>query len=305
MKIHLWGFKMKEAFINKRLRQSTLFQIQQANEIIEEYAADNMSLTLRQLYYQFVSRDLIANTQKEYHKLSRVISDGRLTGLVDWDAIEDKTRFLRGLNNWANPGHLIESFANRFHMDHWEGQKYQVEVWIEKEALIGVISRVCNQLDVDYFACKGYVSQSEMYTAARRTNWHRDRELVIIHLGDHDPSGMDMTRDITDRMKLLTGRRVKIERIALNFDQVEEYQPPPNPAKLTDSRADDYIAEYGHSSWELDALSPSVIRDLIINKVLKYRNNSIYKKVLKQETKYRKTLEQISENWEDVDWENV
>lgn len=105
---------------------------------------------------------------------------------------------------------------------------------------------------------------SEMWRAAMGLkNWvNSDQIPVIFHLGDHDPSGKDMTRDIIDRMELFMGG-VKLERLALKMDQVERNNPPPNPAKITDSRSTGYIAQFGNESWELDALEPAVIGGLI------------------------------------------
>jgi len=156
------------------------------------------------------------------------------------------------------------------------------------------------KLDVPYFACKGYVSASELWRAARRFKVrYRGQRVVVVHLGDHDPSGLDMTRDIFDRQDLFGGR-AKVNRIALNFDQVEQYGPPPNPAKVTDSRAAGYIAEYGRSSWELDALEPRVMRDLIADTVKQYRDDDIYQDRLDLEAKYKAILENVRDNWESI-----
>lgn len=172
-------------------------------------------------------------------------------------------------------------------------------MWIEKEALIGVIASSCHDLDVQYFACKGYVSQSEMWRATMRL---RDCETAgqrttILHLGDHDPSGVDMTRDIEERLRLF-GCETAVERIALNWNQVQQYSPPPNPAKLKDSRAKSYIAKYGHDSWELDALEPRVLRDLITNRVLASRDPDKYNETIEQEAWYRDALKVAAANWD-------
>jgi hypothetical protein len=246
----------KIAYKDKNFSPSTLAVIDQANSIIDEYQTDGLKLTLRQLYYQFVSRALIANKQSEYKRLGSIINDARLAGLVDWEAIEDRTRDLKRNSHWNDPGDIMQSVVSSFKLDHWENQQYRVEVWIEKEALVGVIATICDKLDVPYFACKGYVSASEMWNASQRFQYvYGDQKPVVIHLGDHDPSGIDMTRDIDDRQNIFDGGAV-MNRIALNFDQVEKYNPPPNPAKLSDSRASGYIAKYGAYSWELDALEP-------------------------------------------------
>lgn len=269
---------MKEYFEDINFLAKSLVMIAQANEIIEEYQADGLTLTLRQLYYQFVSRDLLPNNQRSYDNLGRTISNARIAGLVDWDAIEDRTRFLRRRTNWRDPAHMIQSRTRSYSIDMWENQNTRVEVWIEKDALIGVIESVCYKNDVDCFACRGYVSQSELYEAGKRIERYRDegKDTVVIHLGDHDPSGIDMTRDNEERLRMFSGGYVEVRRIALNIDQVRQYNPPPNPAKLTDSRAGDYIAKHGRSSWELDALEPRVLQKLVQDTIDDYKDEDAW-----------------------------
>lgn len=286
----------KIKYKNHKFNSSSLVLIKQATDIINEYQANGYSLTLRQLYYQFVARDLIENSPKSYKRLGSVIVDARLAGLIDWTAIEDRTRNLRGNTHWSDPSGVLESAYHSFKMDKWKGQEFRVEVWIEKEALIGVIAGICSKLDVDYFACKGYVSLSEMWRTSCRLR-SSEQTSIIIHLGDHDPSGIDMTRDIDDRCIMFNGD-ITVERIALNMDQIEEYNPPPNFAKVSDARYGNYRDLYGESSWELDALDPSVISNLIEEKVLFYRNNEIYNKVIAQETHYKNILKNVSKNWD-------
>jgi hypothetical protein len=139
-----------------------------------------------------------------------------------------------------------------------------------------------------------------MWGAGQRFNRYLDRgqRPVIIHLGDHDPSGIDMTRDIVDRQGMFADDAIIVERIALNMDQVEQYNPPPNPAKLTDSRSTDYISEYGRSSWELDALEPRVIRQLIETTVARYTDYELMEATLERERRYRNVLRRVADNWE-------
>ncbi len=291
----------KIRYIDKNFQESTLSIINQANEIIDEYLADDLKLTLRQLYYQFVARGLIDNKATEYDRLGGIINNGRLAGLIDWNAIEDRTRRLESNTHWKDPGEIIQACTASFQIDHWAGQEYRIEVWIEKEALSGVIENICQSLDVGFLACKGYVSQSEMWAAAMRLNKFReDGQIpVIIHLGDHDPSGIDMTRDIFDRQGMFYGAGV-IKRIALTMDQIEIYTPPPFFAKVSDSRFAKYVSEYGNDCWELDALEPKAMRNVIRDAVLEYRDEDVYQQVLKQEQEYLSILENIEENWESL-----
>lgn len=256
---------MKECFVEKNFTAAHLTIIDDANDIIDEYEADGYTLTLRQLYYQFVARGLIANKQTEYKRLGGIINEARLAGLVSWEAIEDRTRNLTTWVSYDDPADALERTANRYAEELWNDQPTYCEVWVEKEALAGVVERICSKHRVPFFACRGYVSQSELWRAGKRLEdiaWRRP--VHIFHLGDHDPSGIDMTRDNRDRLNMFSDEAdISVNRLALNMDQIEEYNPPPNPAKLTDSRIGGYISEYGYQSWELDALEPSVLDRLI------------------------------------------
>lgn len=299
---------MKEQFIRKSFQDKSRALISLVNSIVTEYGKQGFDLTLRQLYYQLVARDYIPNTVRSYKRLGNIVSDGRLAGLIDWSAIVDRTRALRDRPHWSEPQEILRSAEHSYHIDFWKPQRYRPQVWIEKDALIGVIAPTCQELDVPYFACRGYVSQSEMYIAAKRVIRAQDDDHypVILHLGDHDPSGMDMTRDIIDRLELmthsynLTASGFRVDRLALNPDQIEKYDPPPNPTKLSDSRAGKYISEHGYSSWELDALEPSVIVDLIKTAIEALVDPVLWAASQAAKDTAKTELRGIHENYEDV-----
>jgi hypothetical protein len=292
----------KICYRTKKFSADRLELITKANAIIEEYALQGFELTLRQLYYQFVSRDFIQNNMRAYKNLGDVINDARLAGLVDWEAIVDRTRNLQAQAHWSNPAEIVEACATQFRLDKWSTQPKRVEVWIEKDALVGVIEGVCKELDVAYFSCRGYTSQSEMWSAAMRLKkyYRGGQPPIIFHLGDHDPSGKDMTRDITDRLQEFSGVPVVVERLALNMPQIEQYNPPPNPAKMTDSRAEDYVAEFGDESWELDALEPAVIATLIRDSVYGVRDADAWSAMCVEEAAHLANLKKVSNAWDDI-----
>jgi hypothetical protein len=219
--------------------------------------------------------------------------------------LQDRTRRLVRLSHWDYPADVIESAAESYHRDLWAGQENYVEVWIEKDALVGVIEAVCEEYDVPYFSCRGYTSQSEMWGAGQRLGERigHGQTVHIIHLGDHDPSGLDMSRDIRERLTLFLGRYTPIlhfHRIALNIDQVRQFNPPPNPAKVTDSRSGPYIDEFGQESWELDALDPDVLTGLVRQNILAHLDLDLWKEQrVKQETE-RKILTTASRRWSQV-----
>jgi len=292
----------KIAYIKKTFRQATEDLIAKANEIIDSYAADGYDLTIRQLYYQFVARGILENRQRNYKRLVDTINNARLAGLVDWERIVDRTRTMRGNSHWDSPKDIISACASQFRLDTRLTQDTYIEVWIEKDALVGVLEGVCTELDVPYFSCRGYTSQSAVWRAANRVKSMaagRVGRAVIIHLGDHDPSGIDMTRDIQTRLEIF-GCSAHVDRIALNMDQVTEYSPPPNPAKITDSRYDAYVEEYGEESWELDALDPRSITELIHQTISQYTNNSRRQALIDDQWNNRRQLRGVATNWDQI-----
>lgn len=324
---------MRIAYESKRFASETLDAIHQANLILNEYAEQGYDLTLRQLFYQHVARGLIPNTERSYKRLGSIVNDARLAGYIDWDSIIDRTRNVREVTHWRDPEHIINGAARSFRRALWEAQGDYVEVWIEKDALVGVIAGICSELDVPYFSCRGYTSQSEMWAASQRLlePVKQGKHVTVLHLGDHDPSGIDMTRDIQDRLRTfiwqdfarweferdgidietasdvsvqasmsIAADRLTIKRIALTMDQIRQYDPPPNPAKLSDSRAGGYVVEYGYESWELDSLEPAVLTELVRSNVTDLIDADAWDEVLAEEDDAKRLLAQASERWTEI-----
>ena len=277
--------------------------VQTAEQICAEYAAMGYQLTLRQLYYQFVSRDVIPNTERSYKNLGALISRARRAGRIDWNHIADRGRTLRGYSSWSSPGSIIESAAASFRFDLWgrTDQLYRPQVWVEKDALAEVVERACADYRVPFLACRGYPSDSVLWLAAQGMRRDRSNGCVplVLHLGDHDPSGIDMTRDIEDRLALF-GAGCRVQRIALTMDQVDEHNPPPNPAKTTDARFEGYREEYGDESWELDALPPDVLNDVIASNLSPYIDDEAWQQGVEAENEARQLLDDAAERWDEV-----
>lgn len=292
---------MKERFQSINFQGTSLWMIRQASEIIAKYKAAGFKLSIRQLYYQFVAADLIENSQQSYDRLGSLMSKARMAGRIDWDMIEDRGRNVETWLIQENQRRAAHNLDMRFALDYWERQDVYVEVWVEKDALSSVVERACRPFRVPYLACKGYVSSSEAYRAGKRFEAMGDRRKVIIHLGDHDPSGLDMTRDNRERVQMFAhDPYIEVHRIALNMDQVEEHRPPPNFAKMTDSRIGGYLQRYGDKSWELDALEPSIIHELIQDELRTFIDDTLWEETEAEEDRLREPLEQIYERFDDV-----
>lgn len=288
-------------YIEKRFNTKSLKIIEKVNAILAEYALDGMDLTVRQIFYQFVQRDWLQNTMRNYKNLAATIDDARLAGLIDWERIQDRTRFLRLDPTFSSPENGIESLIASYKEDLWLDQECHVEVWIEKDAALGNVERAASQWRCPLFSCRGYTSQSEMWRASQRlyNKVNEDgKRAVIIHLGDHDPSGIDMSRDIQDRLDLFTAPGlVEIHRIALNMNQIKKLKPPPNPAKLTDSRADKYIEQFGRESWELDALPPRYVHKLLSDTIESFVDKTLWEDSVEAEKESIEELTAIRQDW--------
>lgn len=285
---------MKYAFDTKlRLNKANKVRLDLVNSILEEYAQDGYVLTLRQLYYQLVSRDVIPNKQVEYTRLSNILKKGRMAGIVDWDAIEDRIRkpqlpyWVSGIND------AMEDTIEQYRLNRMKGQNHYIEVWVEKDALSSILSRVTRKYGIRLMVNRGYSSISAMYDAYGRFDyWGEDKELTILYFGDHDPSGLDidMIRDIGKRMYDFDGMDVDVVPVALTMEQIRKFNPPPNPTKVSDPRADWYISEWGHTSWELDALPPNELIRLAEQEVTSRIDLDIYNRVMENEESDKETM---------------
>lgn len=292
---------MKEKFIHKDFHANSLAQIQLINEILDEYKVQGFDLSLRQLYYQLVVRNYIPNTKGSYKNLGNLLRNARLTGFVDWSMIVDRSRSQIVNPYWRDPKDILDDAVDWFHVDPWDNQPVHMEVMIEKDALSGILVPVTRQQGIYFTATIGYPSISILHRMSKRLLRYLDegKDIYILHMADHDPSGIDMTRDLADRLKMFTSYPVAVERLALTSIQIKRYDPPENPVKLKDTRANTYVAEHGYSSWELDALEPTVLAELVNNFVDEHRDEDLWQESLDEEEEMRKSLSTFVDTWKE------
>jgi hypothetical protein len=273
-----------------------------ANTIAREYRLQGLRLTLRQLYYQFVARGLTANGQKVYKRIGAAMTSARLAGDFDVELIEDRGRSISdGGYGWSvldvEEGlHIAAETVQDIPDEHifaarWEGQRRFVSVWVEKKALSGVFQRPCLDLGVSLFPCAGYPSVSALYAflqavrSAKRAHAGLE-EVVVLYFGDHDPDGWEIPRSAARNLATLNDTYgvvdlpIRFERVALNMDQIEAFDPPPFPAKVTSSRYQRYVQEHGtNDAWELDALDPGELQRLIRDEVSSRFDSRVHREV--------------------------
>jgi hypothetical protein len=286
--------------------------VQAAERICTDYDRQGYRLTLRQLYYRFIATDAFPesrrdpvsgtkNTEKNYKWLGDLVSNARIGGYIDWRHLEDRTRETQGGDaGYGSPQSAVRAMANWYNITHWDDQPEYVEVWVEKEALADVIARPTSRWDVAHFACKGSPSTSSIHDAAQRLRSFEDagRKTTVVYLGDHDPTGIDISRDIQARLRMFWSD-ARVDRVALNMDQVLEMNPPPSPVKVTDSRTGGYIEQFGtEECWELDAIEPADLERLVEDAILARLDRELYDARIERERQEKVVLTAISDNFE-------
>lgn len=280
----------KRAYISeKRLHAKTETLLNKVIEIVENYQNAGYRMTLRQLYYQLVSNNIIVNQKSEYVKLSTLLTDARLSGLVDWDFIEDRVRVRKMASEFTDLNDLVDTAISAYRRERWADQNKYIEVIVEKNALIGVLEPVCRKFHVSIFPNVGYGSTTVIHELAERFEEKQDKECILLYFGDHDPSGEDMVKDIRKRLDMFEVD-VNTVKVALTMEQIQQYNLPPNPAKTSDPRARGYIEEHGSSSWELDALPPDVLVNMLNSAIGEHIDMQKYNAVIEKEEEEKDML---------------
>jgi hypothetical protein len=291
---------LREAFENCTMKPERLQVVRFINSILADYERQGYTLSVRQVFYQLVSRNVVKNSMKMYNFVQSLVSDGRLCGLIDWAIIEDRGRSTTFVQHYRDPADLLRSEAPRFRINKWERQPNYVEVFVEKAALEGILEPLCMREDVPFTSNRGYTSQTAIYDAAKRyeNQYSNGKQCYAIYLGDHDPSGLDMTRDMKERLTLLSNQTpITVRRVALNMPQIHQYSPPPNPAKFSDSRAGKYVAQFGASSWELDALNPNTLAGITQKAIHTLRNDVLWNEDVAKERNMINELVTMANNY--------
>jgi hypothetical protein len=321
--------------------------------VLKDYKSQGYILTLRQLYYQLVSKNIMPNDNICYSKLSSLLDDCRYSGVVDWDSIEDRGRVPYTPYFENSVKEALQRTIDCYKLDKRLGQDVYVELWSEKDAISNILKETVKDYTLTVGINKGFASSTAMYNAYMRfmPMMLEGKKVVVLYAGDHDPSGLDMVRDIRERLEYfmskgsyktklwdeyiqrngdtsivnimfdrypeLVGRCKEIipkedddemsdeayeelvqiqalcvvkeyfvvKPICLTREQIDYYNLPPNPAKISDPRAKKYIEEHGDVSWEVDALSPRILRSIILEAVKECIDMDKYEEVIIQEEK--------------------
>jgi len=278
------------------LQKDSLALVEEVKKVIGEYS---FALTLRQIYYQLVARQIIPNLQKYYIKLSRLCVVARDESLLPEEAFADRLREIQKPSSWADLSDFGETVKSAYRKDKWINQDNYIEVWTEKDALRGVISPITDEWDIGLLVVRGQVSRTAIYEAYQRyrEKEEKDKECYLFYFGDFDPSGLSIFNSLRERIGSFGDGLLSMnfERIALTPEQINEYKLPQNPAKEKDPNFNRFTAEYGNNVVELDSLPPDVLRDLVEDCIKENLDTKKLGQVLKIEKEEREELSNFLE----------
>src|SRR3989339_590691 len=218
------------------MRQKTLNLIYQVKIILNNY---NVRITVRQLYYQLVARQIIENNLNSYKRLDSILSDARKNGNLKFNDFVDRVRRPIKTSSWIDLKDFFATVKNSYKRNKWQGQENYVEVWLEKDALAGVFEPITRKYDLNLSIGRGYQSLSSLNDAVNR--FPIDKDIRILYFGDFDPTGLDIPRSAEENLNKHFGLYPIFERLALTEDDIAKYKLPPAPTKNTDSRAHAFV----------------------------------------------------------------
>jgi len=291
---------MKEKFREWNPYRKTKIKLDNILSVIDEFKGLGIEeLTVRQIYYQLVGLGHIPHIPKEYGSVLRTIKNARYSGIIDWDTIVDHARVSHMYPSWDSTSDIIIAAAQQYRLHRWEHQEYYVELISEKDALLTILEPIANEWHIRFTPYRGYVSSSILYELSKRIIKARGEGKIVklYYLGDHDPSGCDMRRDIKKRLtEFLKGSFVEVQRenIALTMEQIREYDLPSNLVDGDDTRNDWYKENFGDEKWEVDALRPDILRDLVGSAIKKCVDIATWNDTLKTEQEEKKELEEVA-----------
>jgi hypothetical protein len=227
-----------------------------------EILAAHQPQTVRQVFYQLVSRQVIENTRSAYQSVSKALVAARRDGTVPWEQIEDRLRRPRHVSMWDGLGDFATTAAAAYRRNTWTDQPVRVEVWLEKDALSGIFEDILDLYGVTLNVGRGFDGWSSIYAASQRLG----DDDTVLYFGDFDPSGEDMVRSLRERLGHL-GSRPNLVKSALLFEDIERHRLPPDFTKVTDTRRSAFVAKWGDVSVELDALPIQILQARIVEEV--------------------------------------
>lgn len=240
-------------------RRSTKAEVEARREALYAIIEAGEPMTVRQVFYQATVRGLVEKAESGYAKVQTDLTIMRRTGELPYRWLADNTRWQRKPDTFDGVEAALRATAAFYRKDLWVDADSYVEIWLEKDALSGVVYPVTDLFDVPLMVARGYASLSFLHSAAEYIN-SLSVPAFIYHFGDFDPSGVNAGEKIEETLRELAPEaEINFQRVAVTPEQIDRWNLPTRPTKTTDTRS----KNFGDVSVELDAIEPNLLRLLV------------------------------------------
>lgn len=245
-------------------------------------------LTVRQVYYQLASAGLVPLSRKGYRQAQRLLLRVREEGIVPWSYFADRARQVVKPSQWEDVQDFADTVGRAYRRDLWRAQPHHVEIWLEKDAMSGMVADITEPYGVGVHVCRGFSSATFVHEAAAALAL-LDKPKFIYYLGDHDPSGLSIEKAVRERLESF-GAAFKFYRLAVTLDDIAMFDLRPLEAKKTDSRYRRYVADHGTETIELDALPPTELRKRLTNAITAHIDTGEWERLRRVEEMEQETI---------------
>jgi hypothetical protein len=253
-------------------RRRTKREVQQLCDVIAGVVSANAPMTVRQVFYQLVSLGVIDKTEGEYRGVVvRLLTKMRMEGLLPWHWITDGTRWMHKSARYGSIEEALRATSRLYRRDYWRELEDYVEVWLEKDALAGVLFSVTDEWGVPLMVTRGFASLSYIHKAAQAIE-RVAKPTHIYYFGDYDPSGVEIDRNLERRLReFAPGSEIRFERVAVRREQIEQLGLPTRPTKVRTTHG---LGLHEGDSVEVDAIPPAVLLDLVRGSIERHVDRS-------------------------------
>jgi hypothetical protein len=246
-------------------------------------------------YKIFTQKLILSMSDEDMKRVYRLLKIARERGDISWDFIVDETRELERASSWSNPAEYVEAVSRSYRRDFWLQQPVRIEVWSEKGTVRGVLAPILDEYGVGFRAVHGFSSATMAHDVS---NDEQDRLLIIIYVGDYDPSGMYMSEcDLPARFLKYGGNHITLKRVALTSEQVADLPSFPASDKKKDTRYPWFVKNYGKTCWELDALDPNDLRDMVEQAIMEEIDWTAWDRCAAVEKAEKESLRTVLDRW--------
>lgn len=288
---------MSETVLNgtpHKNKRRTKAELETLDAALYELVNEHKPCTVRQIYYRAVVGYLCPKDDSGYNLVQRRLLKLRRGGVLPYGWITDNARSIYGHTRYTDLTEFAQYAASLYRRDFWNSQDVNVEIWCESDSIAGTIhNAVVNEWCLDLHVARGFSSETYLFNAGQSIK-NSGKKTYIYTLSDFDPSGISLADDIDKKLHKFCGDvEIEVSRIALDLQQILEWQLPTHDLKKTDRRAKAFIESYADFACELEAIPPQTLRELVGARIASHADTYEFRRLEMIEQQERESIEAV------------